>query len=765
MASPQAKILHISDLHFGSGFDRHGWRDLCRIATELSVDFVIVTGDLVNSPFYWTLKNAKKNLEDLLAQIRKKNDRCTLIVVPGNHDTRFSGLVPIHWLVGILLISGFATGALLWLSFRTGDQIFWYVLIGLAFLCAVVAILSLIIRVLTRNFAEVFADRLLSLPKTYPCEQFDIVLFPFDSATAGISAARGKIGKEQFGWAKELKIDNEAPGRPQYRIALLHHHALPIPYDNRQEELLVLHNAGAFLNEMSLLKIRLILHGHKHRRHFGRVTMNAGQDNSYEVGVLSTGTPTAGHRPPYGGYHFNFVVLDENWNANVTPYESHGGTFTSGTRFKIENAELVEKRIYEEIKDAETECESAVTIVEINPDGDAYHRDEYRGFTVKKEGVAVDGIPHPITVTVQPGSIEKFRADPLGDDGPVGTHLKPDLEKFKVRSQSGSIKFGKEIEKGDRAVSCVCHYHTINSYAMSPQHYRLMYNSKETPIESASVKLTGTAFRELVVIIQFPPKFKLGSKPNLLVESITGKRDSYLERKYEAGLFYDLRLNLVFFRVSYPHMGMKYTIQWKLADEVPPASYAAAILTGESEEIAREFLKIPQPCPEDHPIYDLLTEIRNIAVDRFRLSEEKELQVSLMIYDSVENMLRTVAANFPQRKTIKLSYGDGIAGRAYKMNKSRIFVKRYAITEETPVYYYPSDMEPIVSPSQIEEEVLLAIPIRHPSDARAVYGVANIGSKKASSKLADLRNDEYALDKEYAEFVQLVSVLCYQHHE
>src|SRR2546429_2843835 len=100
---------------------------------------------------------------------------------------------------------------------------------------------------------------------------------------------------------------------------------------------------------MSQLKVRLILHGHKHARHFSRITINAGEedtgeDKEFEIAVVSTGTPTAGRDPGASGkLQFQFLRIDQNWRVEVTPYTAGEGTFQAKDPFFINNKDLQDK--------------------------------------------------------------------------------------------------------------------------------------------------------------------------------------------------------------------------------------------------------------------------------------------------------------------------------------------------------------------------------------------------------------------------------------
>src|SRR5207248_1186142 len=107
---------------------------------------------------------------------------------------------------------------------------------------------------------------------------------------------------------------------------------------------------------------------------------------------------------------------------------------------------------------------------------------------------------------------------------------------------------------------------------------------------------------------------------------------------------------------------------------------------------------------------------------------------------------RIAAATFspePSRWALKLDYGDGIAGRAYKMNRVSLFVKSRAVATRTPFYYVPADGSAVLETgANVPEEALLSFPLAHPDQPETIFGVLNMSSKKASSRLVDITEDQ-----------------------
>jgi predicted MPP superfamily phosphohydrolase len=79
------RLVHLTDLHFGRGFNEALWDHIKFIVPFLKPHVILVTGDLVNSPWRSQLPKIREMLEELK---RKSSQDTFLYVVPGNHDTR-----------------------------------------------------------------------------------------------------------------------------------------------------------------------------------------------------------------------------------------------------------------------------------------------------------------------------------------------------------------------------------------------------------------------------------------------------------------------------------------------------------------------------------------------------------------------------------------------------------------------------------------------------------------------------------------------------
>jgi 3',5'-cyclic AMP phosphodiesterase CpdA len=775
----EVRIVHLSDLHFGRGFNRTLWSNLSRILAKTNPHLIIVTGDLVNSPFRWTLQTARTDLEALarsVTQFQKPEAAPkNLVVIPGNHDVRILGIIPLRWMKWLLpVVFLLVYGMLSLIGLLISKTEYGWKLIG-SF--SVVVALVVARAFCFSSFRSEFEPYLLTKPTHWT--DLGVAIYPFDSASRGVSWARGRIGEAQFDNAqrelepRSLVDSTEARTysgvEPRYRIAILHHHPLPIPYDSGQEPLMVMEDAGAFLSEISNQRIPLVLHGHKHHRHFSRVMINAGENAQFEAGVLATGSATAGKRPTRFGFNFNLINIEADRNARVVPYIAAGGTFKEAEPFWVQEPEESAARIFAAAANQfGFSGQSIVALVHVNSDGDSHHVFECRGFKISKGAQDLIELPYPITaaVGVRVGRVERLNVQPLAPNLATALSLRRDAPSS-PREQSGTVEFGRPRTCHDLPLNYSWSYHGINSYAMSSQQHYEMYGVG-APTESAQVTLTGCPYAELVMIVNFPRNFVLEGDPELLVTDVASRRyASEVAHRLHHHLFYSKQINVLFLRIPHPPLGLTYKVRWRLASDQTLKSDGAAKL-GMAHEINRWLLERSLSSQFQPSLHNLLQAIEIIARKHFGLAtpDEDPIDISLMAYDSDERHLKLVAATFPihdERWDLRLGYGEGIAGRAYKLKKTRLFIKQRAVLEGAPFYFVPLDGGVVSSTgNEIADEVVLSFSLRHPEQPDAVYAVFSLSSKTRTSKLMELTEEELATQTMFENFRQAVEVACFQ---
>src|SRR5262249_10414938 len=116
-----------------------------------------------------------------------------------------------------------------------------------------------------------------------------------------------------------------------------------------------------------------------------------------------------------------------------------------------------------------------------------------------------------------------------------------------------------------------------------------------------------------------------------------------------------------------------------------------------------------------------------------------ELRLSLMMFDLDEKKLIVVkGARFVNKdKTervleldyshVAFGYGDGIAGKAFKANRYRLYIQLQD-QQRGPTSFR-------TLPQRSNPSVLLSIPLRAPSENARPYGVINISSKDVNCPL------------------------------
>ncbi len=740
----EVNVLHFSDIHFGYGFRQRAWKvrwkDALRIAGETLPQLVIVSGDFVNSPWRWALRGARKKLDALRAESHCRH----MVCVPGNHDTRILGIVPVTTvyptLTFILVVS--AVAHLLHWWPRAADAAF------------VMALSLLILRFLCMGKFEQYFD---STPHYTRLNDLRLELFCFDSASSGAYWAQGKIRSGQFVNARTELEQGGGKDQPFMRIGILHHHALPIPYEHNSEPMMVLRNAGAFLKEASKLGISLVLHGHRHRFSFGRITVEANTSTPSEIAVLSTGSPTANTEIQH---NLNLITIDHRWGAaKITPFWSRNrqATFADEPPFFARSIGDSARELFSlNARRQGCFCKRMIVTVDINTDGDAQRAIEYWGFQTVAGETRRD-VPGRIDAGLEIGHLERPRLRHLG--GAPGLNVNFEDAEAKLRSYSARIVFNRDLNAGE-ATDFSWRYHAINSYAMSQQQYLQMYEPRRgEPTEWCRATVKNVPAAELVMIVKLPTGFAIPARAaRLFVGRLDGELEPDLQREFEGGLRY-----LITVRVPYPPLGMHYRLEWPLPPKPPPSSMPAEHLRGRVLDLVKKMHGISNPSGAESPLNRISEAVLDLAAEEFGLNSEdrKSLEFSLMAYEGESRLLRVVAGSFAKddaRWRLKIPYGDGIAGRAYKNNFPRVFIKQLAIRNGTPFYYLPLEDVPL-SPDgrEVTEEVVVSMPLYCPGNREDVFAVLSVSSKNAGSNLVDLTEETIKIK---GEFPEAVADLC-----
>jgi Calcineurin-like phosphoesterase len=235
-----ATILQLSDLHIKAktplrGEPGHGSfmldLEIALRAEKDPIDLVVVTGDLVDASEFWAKswsvaydKALKVILE--VCQIVNVNPAEGLLIIPGNHDLRWWGNKP-----ELKLQRFFAE------RFQKYFYHSYYPKLGLLVACFDS----------NEQVGPLFFDFAKGMAATAQC---DHVLHELNHVPA----------------------EHQDGAKAAFRLALIHHHLMAIPADDFAADLkiigapslMMLRNAGSFLQRLLKDGYRLVLHGHLH---------------------------------------------------------------------------------------------------------------------------------------------------------------------------------------------------------------------------------------------------------------------------------------------------------------------------------------------------------------------------------------------------------------------------------------------------------------------------------------------------------------------
>lgn len=227
--------------------------------------------------------------------------------------------------------------------------------------------------------------------------------------------------------------------------------------------------------------------------------------------------------------------------------------------------------------------------------------------------------------------------------------------------------------------------------------------------------------------------------------------------------------------IPHPPPNTQFVIRWRLPRLQPPSARAIASLSGATRQLQHTLLhhvwnqERSAINPDTATFFQRVGEgIGRMVASQLAIHDPSDdpLEISVMVYDDDTNRLRIVAASYPStdtRTAITLEFGDGVGGRAYKNNDPRLFNKAEGLSANKPLGYLPWITFP--DARGIPHEVLLCIPLTNPENKELIYGVLNIGSTRADSRLLQFaaRHGEPLADTEQRDKTYtFMNLACWQ---
>jgi 3',5'-cyclic AMP phosphodiesterase CpdA len=738
----RTRIVHLSDIHFGSHFNSDQWSSVRDAVEDARPDFIVVSGDFVQSPFPLMLILARRELDALSARVA-----APWFSIPGNHDVAFYGnarlwpftrlfskifsaaMLEKKWFHRYPTFSGFYRRG------RLGRGIFrigWY----LRFLTCL---------------------HWTRLPKAinYPDVISPAAAVPFDiialDSNCSFFLAAGKVSKDQVSRTgailARLNSRKSAGEALKHRIVVLHHHPVPIPYSSESatnfEPFLVLREGGTLLNELWLHDVDLILHGHRHLTNFSRIAYGSVPQSPRTLAVLSAASPTAqcqGH----GGNSFNIIDLFANGRITVIPVTFGGGVTIKG--ISSSRMDAFDALSLDEIKVRNyrrslamcgfqaVEVERAIAIGNL---GETKTSLRIAELTLCDGGDM--GVMH-----------HQFGVD-LGWIDPLKIKLVNATSSVSIKNRTPSSGNTKQVDfdvvmptlgRGVK-ISYEIQYDTTNNYRLSDWECKVVYPTDE---ESMSIRVR-YAWRSLRISVALPtilsqpaPVLRCympGGYPKLTINPHTQEivapadDDWHLDAdmtEHERGGLIEVSPGRWQVSIAHPLMGYRYEIAWTVKDkrETQIDSYGA----GQTDSIRKSAVRYREhriSTAQDSAAGWRAGALRNaldLSLGEFKKRfasqtdpRHERLRACLFTFDGAASLNQIVAveevshpAGEPEThlKNCVMPYGEGVAGLAFKTSNAQLyFAPAVRLGQPASGGFFPLA-------DQLGLEAVLAIPVFHP---------------------------------------------------
>lgn len=521
------RLVHLSDLHLGNDLvwrsltGLRSWRQQASAAVteglaaalrELKPDYVILSGDVVNKPARKIYRQQVTYLHSLFSKANF-DFRERLLIVPGNHD---ASMMP-------------KKNPEDWKRLREYRE----------FLRALFEETDVENRRV--RYMRVDTERKL----LFVCLDSTLkIRFPL---------AEGEIGRSQLAWLRRKLtrvLEQLGPAGEDYtRIAVLHHHIIPIAGAGGKGELFMqLVDAGELLQMLNEFRFQLVLHGHKHFPHTFSQTRS---DGSF-LTVVGAGTATCPIVEEQHGHGNNFNVLDVEAEQNrfrVTRYQAN----VQGEFRPVPTADDAYKLF--RIVPLGFSARVARKVTTVSADGTTETKIRLEGLRVDDPKRRISQFPIRISTASALSEITKFLPDETHAVAKVETNTKSLIE--------GSWFFRRPIAAGSPPAFLSYSYTVKAGAAMNRQEFVQRYTKPvEEAAEFVGVSVLST-YDVLEIVVQLPETLPAGQRPRteiwqggqslpLADFAIAAKYDEF-ERRYEL-------------KVKQPPLQHLVKVVWNLVD-------------------------------------------------------------------------------------------------------------------------------------------------------------------------------------------------------
>lgn len=818
MNSRSIRILHLSDLHFGSTFETALWDYVQQMLSGAEhPDVIVVTGDLVDSPSLFMLAAARNELEYLAANWARASKRpCQVVVVPGNHDRGILGNLALPVLrrkFDVVFGSGWKSHLAKIPRYTDYIRKQWYRRWGLRSYWFIGCFLLRFFRVVR---ASPRGARLQEV-----CDR--ALRFALFDSNAGMALATGRINENDFLSLHQQLLSLRPPTTSgQFlnlvpRIALVHHHVVPIPHSTTVESVtsfepfLVLRNAGTLLKELCLWDFDLALHGHKHLLNFVRLSFDSADEAISELGVLAAGSATK-RQSQAGKNSFNLIKVQRNgcisfrsvsYGAGATGYIEN--LWSARFRTLLPLAEIKIRAYARAVGGLEITCDIDEHQYEVDADGSA---DVLRRITGMRSPDDSRLLKRIMRAYVTQGAIARVRLDAKSSHA---GHALQQITTLPTRSLECQLALATPSSNFAAGVDFGIEFRMINNFVISQWECNAVGLVDGCDRISAVIRYPTKKLRLTVHL----PNNLINLRPALTVEryvdypvlTVDALRDimtpdKTLESEKDAGIslsdswirdadyteFEKPNLTCVegalIAEVDYPMVGFKYSIRWHVESKstatTPARSGLAAQLRKSMLAVRFDPLRESLRSQANEQLASIAHEVY-LSLLGSKYAFDECLEVALFVYNEDANtpVLQLVSEGCsrpPETPRVEqIPLNAGITGAAFKRRRITLFVAPdLAGTTHDGVYVYFPDSIPVEE--RPKHAAFLAVPLylsdleeeddeseelagdRLPTAPEEVLGVLTIATNAKDNKLLSLLRDGQGSNLAIADHDLLLSI-------
>ena len=715
VSDDRLRLLHISDIHFGTSFDRSLWEYIVALIKRERPSVVACTGDMVDHGGLFMLALARKQLDALTSETGVPLEIRT---VPGNHDCG-------PW--GNLRLRPFSTNyAALFgpVAMRLSDSFPTYLKYmewpwPLRFLYR--PILSPWLYAMKWGTAvhRIVKARtsLKRLPISRKPDIKGLVLVYLDSNDTS-RLATGNVDVKELTRLKATVLnmrddDGERAFAP--RIALVHHHPLPIPDSKITEGLtsfepfLILRNAGIVLRELNRCDVDLILHGHKHYSSFSRLGYSLDHRVEGEIAVLAAGSAGVTHSEA-GRNSVNFIDVFRNGRMTYTSIFFGGGAgepvteLFRNTRY-VHDLDMHKMRVHRRSQERQGQWTERVRHeVTIDPRGTARISHDVEGLNIERD-MCCRALP--IYIGVSMGRVPDVTLQ-LSEKSKSLGHMLLDPPAAPSPSIKCAIDLGHHLVAASQAAVYGYEYVAFNTYAIT-EWETIEAHERDVLAKKHRGRVPGAEFtgvvvraplRELIIRIQLPPYaapaepsvrvMRWHSYPRLPLDDARQFRadeeagwvyDADMTR-HEAGRLMKIAENSWQLEVSYPLVGHRYDIRWRVRDlaEVQSNSHLEVLRRGVTKAYRHALLNLDSLANHREKVSLWIQSLHQLLAPSFAplSGGPSGFSVALFAFDEVARELRMIqesqADDSQPEKPLSVPLGEGVVGAALKVRRSQFYI-------------------------------------------------------------------------------------------